>query len=134
PARPHHPLSLPDALPIYVWAGLNAQLNSSFVEPVGTAAIANQGRYENETVDRLLDDMSQTLDEAELREDVAEVASIIVDEVPYAPLHSAAYFVDVNSTQWSGWPDPESATYIPHITQPVDATITIQNLTPTEGQ
>ncbi len=117
-----------------VWASLNAQLNSSFVEPIGTAAIANQGRYENETVDQLLDDMSQTLDEAELREDVAEVANIIVDEVPFAPLHSAAYFVDVNSTQWSGWPDPESATYIPHITQPVDATITIQNLTPTEGQ
>ena len=117
-----------------VWTSLNAQLNSNFVEPIGTGAIANQGRYENEEVDRLLEDMSQTLDEAELRETVGAVSRIILDEVPYAPLHSAAYFVNVNSTQWSGWPDPESASYIPHITQPVDATITIQNLTPTEGQ
>jgi peptide/nickel transport system substrate-binding protein len=117
-----------------VWASLNAQLNSSYLAPIGEAAVANQGRYENKEVDQHLAEMGQTLDEAELQEKTAAITAIVADEVPYAPLHSAAYFVNVNSTDWIGWPDPGSAAYIPHITQPVDATITIQNLKPNPEQ
>ncbi|SDS94306.1 ABC transporter substrate-binding protein [Microlunatus soli] len=113
-----------------IWASLNSQLNSEYLKPIGTAAVANQGRYHNAEVDKLLQQMGQTLDEAELKKLTAAITKITTDEVPYAPLHSAAYYVNVNSTDWIGWPDPNSADYIPHITQPVDATITIQHLLP----
>lgn len=113
-----------------IWTSLDTALNSEYVQPIGTQSFANQGRYSNPEVDKLLGEMSKTLDEAELQESTFRLAEIITDEVPYAPLHSAAYFVNVNATDWVGWPDPENATYIPHITQPVDATITMQNLKP----
>ncbi|QDP96026.1 ABC transporter substrate-binding protein [Microlunatus elymi] len=113
-----------------IWASLNAQLNSSYVVPIGKTAVANQGRFENPQVDKLLNQMAQTLDTNALKQRTAEISKIIVDQVPYAPLHSATYYVNVNSTDWIGWPDPKSAEYIPHITQPVDATITIQHLKP----
>lgn len=114
-----------------IWSALNVQLGSQYRKPLGTRSNGNYGRYSNKKIDNLLSRMSKTRDEDELKKDVNQILDTVVKEVPYAPLHNGVGFIEINSTDWSGWPDTHNPKYYPFLLDGgPKATLTIQNLKP----
>lgn len=114
-----------------IWSSLNSQLNSKYVEPLGTKATSgNPGRYSNPKVDKLLNDMATTLDQKRLKKDATQIEKIVLDDVPYGPIHSAAWFVEVNTKDWTGFPSPDDGKYVPQSGMEVTSTMTLQHLKP----
>lgn len=114
-----------------IWAVLDGQFNSKYSEPLGKKATkGNYGRYENSEIDKRLKKMSGTRDKGTLKKNAVAIEKIVADEVPYAPLHSSAVFIDVNATDWKGWPEERDAKYVPMSMMGPDATLTVQHLKP----
>lgn len=114
-----------------IWSSLDSQLNSEYLKPLGTKATSGDpGRYHNKKVDKLLDKMSRTRSRAQLKKNATGIEKTVVDEVPYAPIHSAAWFIEVNSKDWGGFPEQDKAKYVPQSQLETDATLTLQHLTP----
>jgi peptide/nickel transport system substrate-binding protein len=112
------------------WAGYDGVLNSANGAPLGQEASTNYTRWQDKTTDDLLAKWRVSNDAAKQKEYAAALQKIVVDNVPFAPLFTAAWFIEVNSTRWSGWPDPASAEYVPHSVLGPETILTIQNLTP----
>lgn len=113
-----------------IWSALDNQLSSSYLKPLGTRANGNPGRYENPKVDTLLHNMAGTRNEKKLKKNASAIEKIVVDQVPYAPVLAGAAYIDINSTDWAGWPDRKNAKYVPHPIQGPDTTLTLKNLKP----
>lgn len=114
-----------------IWSGMHTQLSGDYLKPVGTSANGNYGRYKNPKVDTLLDKMGKTRDKKKLKKYASKIQEIVVDDVPYAPLHTSTTVSDINTTDWTGWPNSDRAKYIAHLDgQGPDSTLTIQNLKP----
>lgn len=113
-----------------IWSSLHSQLSGSYRKPLGQAANGNYGRYHNDKVDTLLAKMAHTRDPKKLQSSVSKIVRIVTQDVPYAAVDSSPGCVEVNSTDWSGWPDPDHLTYWPHTLWGPDATLTIQHLKP----
>lgn len=114
-----------------IWSSLNGQLSSEYVDPVGEKATANYGRYQDGKVDHFLNRMAKTREQKKLKTNANKIQKIVSDQVPYAPLHSGAGFIEINSTNWTGWPSKNDPDYYPY---PGDggprATLTVQHLKP----
>lgn len=113
-----------------IWSSLHTQLSGDYVKKLGAKADGNYGRYENRKIDKQLDRMANTRDPKKLRKSVTAIGKTVVDQVPYAPLHSSASYSNVNATDWTGWPDRDHPKAVPHTEQGPDATLTIENLKP----
>lgn len=113
-----------------IWSSLHTQLSSDYRKPLGQTANGDYGRYKNAEVDHLLDRMANTRQSSKLKRYTAKIARIVEKDVPYGPLWGGSSFVDVNSTDWTGWPKPGETEYIPDMGAPADNTMTIQQLKP----
>lgn len=113
-----------------IWSTLRTQLSADYLKPIGHPANGNYGRYKNSQVDKHLKEMADTRDQQKLANSAAKIEDAVLDDVPYAPIHSGATFMEVNSTNWTGWPNPDNAKYVPHPGEPVDSTLTMENLKP----
>lgn len=114
-----------------IWSALHTQLSSDYLKPLGKAANGNYGRYNNTKINKQIDQMAKTRKPKKLKKYATKIEKTVVDEVPYAPMHTSATVSDINTTDWKGWPDADHAKYLAHLEgQGPDATLTIQNLKP----
>ncbi|QLD11487.1 ABC transporter substrate-binding protein [Microbacterium oleivorans] len=110
--------------------GVYGFLDSRYVEPLGTAAATNIGRWNDPETDRILSDMTRAADEDTLRSLGQEMQRIVVDEVPFSPLYNSYWFVDVNATYWTGWPTPDDFDAVPFPSLGPDTVRTLLSLKP----
>ncbi|MBB2976614.1 peptide/nickel transport system substrate-binding protein [Microbacterium endophyticum] len=110
--------------------GLYSFLDSRYVEPLGTAAATNIGRWDDAETDAVLGEMAQTSDEATMKELGMQMQQIVVDEVPFSPIYNSYWFVDVNASLWKGWPTPDDFDAVPFPSLGPDTILTLLSLTP----
>lgn len=110
--------------------GVYGFLDSRYVEPLGTAAATNIGRWNDPETDRILSDMTRAADQESLRSLGQEMQRIVVDEVPFSPLYNSYWFVDVNATHWTGWPTPDDFDAVPFPSLGPDTVRTLLSLKP----
>ncbi|WP_148677161.1 ABC transporter substrate-binding protein [Staphylothermus hellenicus] len=75
----------------------------------------NFGRYRNENVTELLENISYTplTDEERLKKLYYELEKIFLDEMPYIPLWCNGYWFQATTFYWTGWPTEENPYTIP---------------------
>ncbi|GAB3759478.1 ABC transporter substrate-binding protein [Microlunatus parietis] len=112
------------------WASFNNNLGGENYVPVGEKANANYGRFKSAEADELLKQLYRAEDPNQTKEQGYQLQRIQAEQVPYAPLFTAAWFIEVNATNWTGWPDPASPESVPHTLLGPDTILTIRNLTP----
>ncbi|MDR6200630.1 peptide/nickel transport system substrate-binding protein [Microbacterium sp. SORGH_AS428] len=110
--------------------GVYSFLDSRYVEPLGTAAATNIGRWNDSETDEVLAQMTRAADEATMKDLGMQMQRIVVDEVPFSPLYNSYWFVDVNASHWKGWPTPEDFDAVPFPSLGPDTIRTLLSLTP----
>lgn len=113
-----------------IWSVFNDELSSDSYKPVGTRANGDFSRFRNSNVDKLLQRMARSRNHKKLKKNAVKIQHKIIDDVPVGPLFSLDTFGVINSSDWSGWPDPNHPKYYAHIKKTVDNNLTIQNLKP----
>lgn len=110
--------------------GVYSFLDSRYVEPLGTAAATNIGRWNDSETDEVLGQMTRAADEATMKDLGMQMQRIVVDEVPFSPLYNSYWFVDVNASHWKGWPTPDDFDAVPFPSLGPDTIRTLLSLTP----
>ncbi|WDG17387.1 ABC transporter substrate-binding protein [Microbacterium sp. Clip185] len=110
--------------------GVYSFLDSRYVEPLGTAAATNIGRWNDSETDEVLAQMTRAADEATMKDLGMQMQRIVVDEVPFSPLYNSYWFVDVNASHWKGWPTPDDFDAVPFPSLGPDTIRTLLSLTP----
>ncbi|GAA4781819.1 ABC transporter substrate-binding protein [Microbacterium gilvum] len=110
--------------------GVYSFLDSRYVEPIGTAAATNVGRWDDPETDEVLAAMTRAADETKMRELGERMQRIVVEEVPFSPLYNSYWFVDVNASNWTGWPTPEDFDAVPFPSLGPDTIRTLLSLKP----
>ncbi|MGF6824377.1 peptide/nickel transport system substrate-binding protein [Microbacterium sp. ZKA21] len=110
--------------------GVYSFLDSRYAEPIGTSAATNIGRWNDPETDEILTGMTQASDVETMKSLALEMQKIVVDEVPFTPLYNSYWFVDVNASNWSGWPTPEDFTAVPFPSLGPDTVLTLLSLEP----
>ncbi len=110
--------------------GVYGSLDSRYVEPLGTAAATNIGRWDDPETDAILTQMTEASDEATMKDLGMQMQQIVVDEVPFSPLYNSYWFVDVNATNWTGWPTPDDFDAVPFPSLGPDTIRTLLSLKP----
>jgi peptide/nickel transport system substrate-binding protein len=80
-------------------------LDSAVTKPIGTSeAVGDYGRYDNPTVDSLLNTIAGTTNTATQDAAFAKIESIFAAQLPDIPLMSAQDEIEFNGNDVSGWP------------------------------
>ncbi|CAM3725055.1 ABC transporter substrate-binding protein [Occultella aeris] len=108
--------------------GVYSGLSSQYLAPEGEQAATNYGRWNDPATDDVIARMASTADPEELRELGHEMQRIVVEGVPYSPIYTSYWFIDINASEWTGWPTPEDFSYIPSPQQGPDTTLTLLGL------
>jgi len=82
-------------------------LSSALTAPVGEQATSNWIRWEDETTDELLNTLATTSDEAEQKEAVYQLQTIMVEQFPTIPLWYGAHWFQYRTEKAVGWPSEE---------------------------
>lgn len=110
--------------------GVYSFLDSRYVEPIGTSAATNIGRWNDPETDAVLKGMTEASDEETMKSLALDMQKIVVDEVPFTPLYNSYWFVDVNASNWTGWPTPDDFTAVPFPSLGPDTVLTLLSLEP----
>ncbi|WP_406447760.1 ABC transporter substrate-binding protein [Streptomyces sp. NBC_00876] len=112
--------------------GVLSTLGSDYYTPLGKGAVNNFGRFNDSDYNAQLKKMAAVdpTDTARLKELAGPALRILAKQAPFLPIGASASFVDINSSHFTGWPTPESATYTPSTTVGPDTTLTLQKLRP----
>lgn len=110
--------------------GVYSFLDSRYAEPIGTSAATNIGRWNDPETDEILTGMTQASDVETMKSLALDMQKIVVDEVPFTPLYNSYWFVDVNASNWTGWPTPEDFTAVPFPSLGPDTVLTLLSLEP----
>ncbi|RWZ58474.1 ABC transporter substrate-binding protein [Labedella populi] len=105
-------------------------LDSRYVEPVGTSAATNIGRWSDPETDEILTGMTEAADEETMKALALDMQKIVVDEVPFTPLYNSYWFVDINASNWTGWPTPDDFDAVPAPSLGPDTILTLLGLEP----
>ncbi|WP_460395680.1 ABC transporter substrate-binding protein [Actinophytocola sediminis] len=108
-----------------------AGFNSVYRKPLGQKAPANFGRFDNGDLDAAIQAMASTDDQAKLKDLAQDAQTVVVEQVPFAPIYNSYWFININSTRWGGWPAPDDFDRVPFPDLGPDATRTLLGLTPT---
>ncbi len=100
--------------------------------PLGKAAAANYGRFNNPDYNKIVKQMAAVnpTDTATMKQLAGKALDILAQQAPYIHVGGSASFVDINSTHWTGWPTSATAQYTPHTLAGPDTTLTLQHLRP----
>jgi peptide/nickel transport system substrate-binding protein len=78
-------------------------------KPTGERVTANLYRWCNEEFSAILDEMSTyTVDAPELLDLHRQAMAIWLPELPDVPLGQAIIVLPMNTTYWTGWPNPQN--------------------------
>ncbi|MER6943140.1 ABC transporter substrate-binding protein [Nonomuraea sp. NPDC000554] len=108
------------------------QLDPATYKPIGEdSSYLNQGRWKDKSTVPLLDQLRATVgDDAKQKDAGRRLQRIVLDQVPYSPMFSSVWFVDMNMTRWTGWPVPGQTQFAPHSSLGPDLVLTLKNLKP----
>jgi peptide/nickel transport system substrate-binding protein len=108
--------------------GVYRSLSSQYLTPIGKSATLDQGRWNDPETDKIIKAMERTENLDELKTLGKQLQKIVVDEVPFSPIYNNFYFIDINSTRWTGWPTPEKFDSIPFAGMGPDTILTLLSL------
>ncbi|MFC5799940.1 ABC transporter substrate-binding protein [Streptomyces formicae] len=115
-----------------IYAAFSGILDPAQYVPLGkSAAVGNVIRWRDRADEDTLRELEKAASEAEIKELGQKLQRTVLDEVPYAPLFSGVWFVNINSARWTGWPQQGKAAYVPVVTRGTDMILTLKNLKPT---
>jgi peptide/nickel transport system substrate-binding protein len=82
---------------------LRQLLYSKNSAPIGKLAASNWERYENPSVDKLIEDYAATTDEAKQHEIVRKLQAVMVNEIPVIPVTEGVDWYQYNTKNHAGW-------------------------------
>src|SRR5215510_15067827 len=82
---------------------LRQLLYSKNSAPIGKNAATNWERYENPSVDKLIDSYAATADPAKQHEIVRKLQKVMVDDIPVIPVTEGVDWYQYNTENHSGW-------------------------------
>ncbi|GAA4093416.1 ABC transporter substrate-binding protein [Nonomuraea soli] len=108
------------------------QLDPETYVPVGKdAQYQNQGRWKDQSTAPLLDTIRTNVgDPAKQKEAGHQLQKILLEQVPYSPMFTADWFIEMNNARWTGWPEADAASHVPHSALGPDFILTLKNLKP----
>jgi peptide/nickel transport system substrate-binding protein len=100
--------------PSQPWYRYRDVMSSEYLEPIGTIAFGNIGRYENAEVTELINLLPTLNDEEELRKVHTEINRIYLTDVPVVPIMYRPFqFYEFNTTYWTGFPTADNGSTVP---------------------
>ena len=105
-------------------------LLSSQSAPIGQSANGDYERWSDPATDQLLNQFITTTDPNVQQQAMSGLEKIIVDQLPAIPLTNEPYWYEYNSTNFTGWPDPNNEYALPSPYQYPDDEIVLLHLQP----
>ncbi|ACZ90139.1 ABC transporter substrate-binding protein [Streptosporangium roseum] len=108
------------------------QLDSDKYKPIGKdAQYQNQSRWKDTSTTPLLDRLRDTVgDPAAQTEAGYQLQKVVLDQVPFSPMFTADWFVEMNQSRWVGWPETGETDHVPHSALGPDIVMTLKGLKP----
>lgn len=108
------------------------QLDPDTYVPIGKdAQFQNQGRWKDKSTGPIIDQLRTTAgDPAKQKELGQQLQKLVLDQVPYSPMFTADWFVDMSAAHWTNWPEPGKTDFVPHSALGPDFVLTLKNLKP----
>ncbi|MER5421880.1 ABC transporter substrate-binding protein [Streptosporangium roseum] len=108
------------------------QLDSDKYKPIGKdAQYQNQSRWKDTSTTPLLDRLRDTVgDPAAQKEAGYQLQKVVLDQVPFSPMFTADWFVEMNQSRWVGWPETGKTDHVPHSGIGPDIVMTLKGLKP----
>jgi peptide/nickel transport system substrate-binding protein len=92
--------------PSLPYSRFDEMLNSSDLAPVGIKAVKNFGRYRNDRLNKILEQLAQDTDIGSQKKWYAELDNLFREDVPVIPLSYWPWVLEEsNQTYWTNWPD-----------------------------
>ena len=91
------------------WNRFYQMLNSTTSKPVGEESYANQGRFQDDEINQLLNDIPTISDEDSLTQAYRELNKLFMQTVPVLPLiYRPATFYQFSTKHWTNFPTEEN--------------------------
>lgn len=113
--------------PFYMY---RTMLSGKLTAPIGQAAAANRGRWQNAATDQLLDQYANTNDKAAQTSAVQQLAATMVEQLPYIPLFGSPNWAEYRTTKYTGWPDQGNPYAMPSPSNSPDMAVVLTHLKP----
>jgi peptide/nickel transport system substrate-binding protein len=92
-------------------------MDSAGLEPIGTAATGDFGRYKNPEADAALKAYSNATDDASRTAAMNNLEQLFVQEMPMIPTSAGNLGAEYSTRNWSGWPTADNAYEAPQPTR-----------------
>ena len=92
-------------------------MDSSAVQPIGTAATENFGRFKNADADAALKAYADATDDASRTAAMNNLEKIFVEQMPMIPTSAGNLGAEFSTKNWSGWPSADNAYEAPQPTR-----------------
>ncbi len=100
--------------PSQPWYRYRDVLSSEFLAPIGEIAFGNLGRYENEEVTALINELPGATEEEDLIRLHTEINRIYLEDIPVIPIMYRPFqFYEFNTTYWTGFPTADNGSDVP---------------------
>lgn len=113
--------------PYNIYSSLLLSSNSA---PIGQQANGDYERWSDPTTDQLLNQFITSNDPTVQQQAMSGLEKILVEQVPAIPLTNEPYWYEYNSTNFTGWPDPQHEYALPSPYQYPDDEIVLLHLQP----
>ncbi|MFG2821801.1 ABC transporter substrate-binding protein [Kitasatospora sp. NPDC048365] len=104
-------------------------MDGAGLQPVGSPATNNYGRFDNKEATKALADYANAADEASRKAALATLQRIFVEQMPMIPTSAGNYGAEYSTKNWTGWPD-DSNPYAPIQPTQVNALDVVLHLKP----
>ena len=91
--------------PYYLY---NQSFAPEFSAEVGELAASNFSRFTDPTITQALETYRSSSDEATQKQAINDIASVVVEQVPYVPLTDRVQFSNYNLSNFTGWPTADN--------------------------
>lgn len=115
------------------WDTYSSQMNGAHVRPLGTAADANFGRFQDDEADAAFRTYASSTDDAERAEALATIQRVYVDQVPAIPLLGRPTAAQYSTVAYTGFPSEADPYASPQPTSPA-ASLVLTRLEPSAGE
>ena len=92
-------------------------MDSAGLEPIGTAATADFGRYQNPAADAALKAYSNATDDASRATAMENLEKLFVQEMPMIPTSAGNLGAEYSTRNWAGWPTADNPYEAPQPTR-----------------
>ena len=113
--------------PYFIYASLLLSTNSA---DIGQPASGDYERWIDPTTDNWLAQFATSTDPVAQQQAMSAIEKIMVDDLPAIPLTNEPYWYEYNSTNFTGWPDPQHTYALPSPYQYPDVEIVLLHLQP----